>query len=63
MTDILCCLQAVMRQAWAAGAKPVLVVNKIDRLIMEKEMDPIDAYYHIASVLEQVIKCSPLGVL
>ena len=58
--ETFCYLQAVMRQGWAAGVKPVLVINKIDRLILEKEMDPIDAYYHIASVLEQVSKCTPL---
>ncbi|XP_018015022.1 elongation factor-like GTPase 1 [Hyalella azteca] len=46
--------KAVMRQAWVSGVKPVLVLNKIDRLILEKELAPLDAYYHIANVLEQV---------
>ncbi|KAA0191868.1 hypothetical protein HAZT_HAZT003851, partial [Hyalella azteca] len=45
--------KAVMRQAWVSGVKPVLVLNKIDRLILEKELAPLDAYYHIANVLEQ----------
>ena len=47
-------LQAVMRQAWAAGVKPVLVLNKLDRLVVEQEMAPLDAYYHLANVLQQV---------
>ncbi|KAF2366380.1 Transcription factor GTP-binding domain [Trinorchestia longiramus] len=46
--------KAVMRQAWVSGVKPVLVLNKLDRLILEKELTPLDAYYHIANVLEQV---------
>lgn len=34
--------------------KPILVLNKIDRLILEKKMTPLDAYIHIMQVLEQV---------
>lgn len=34
--------------------KPILVLNKIDRLILEKKMTPLDAYVHISQVLEQV---------
>uniref|UniRef100_A0A2P2I1I5 Elongation factor-like 1 n=1 Tax=Hirondellea gigas TaxID=1518452 RepID=A0A2P2I1I5_9CRUS len=46
--------KAVMRQAWSAAVKPVLVLNKLDRLVLEKKLSPLDAYYHIAHVLEQV---------
>lgn len=30
------------------------MLNKIDRLILEKQMTPLDAYVHISQVLEQV---------
>jgi translation elongation factor EF-G len=44
----------VLEQAWNQGIKPILVLNKIDRLIMEKKLEPADAYTHINQVLEQV---------
>ncbi|KAK3863901.1 hypothetical protein Pcinc_030368 [Petrolisthes cinctipes] len=46
--------KVVLQQAWVENIHPVLVLNKIDRLILETKMSPIDCYYHIAQVLEQV---------
>merc|ERR1719402_1181606 len=46
--------KAVLRQAWDEGIKPILVLNKIDRLIVETKLDTLAAYHHIAQVLEQV---------
>ena len=46
--------KVVLRQAWDEGIKPVLVLNKIDRLVVETELDPLAAYHHMALVLEQV---------
>ncbi|KAK4328723.1 hypothetical protein Pmani_000876 [Petrolisthes manimaculis] len=46
--------KVVLKQAWAENIHPVLVLNKIDRLILETKMSPIDCYYHITQVLEQV---------
>lgn len=46
--------QVVLQQAWMENIRPVLVLNKIDRLILETKLTPIDCYYHIAQVLEQV---------
>lgn len=43
-----------LKQAYIEKLKPILVLNKIDRLIMEKQMTPLDAYVHLAQVLEQV---------
>ena len=46
--------KVVLRQAWDEGIKPVLVLNKIDRLIGETKHDPLAAYHHMVQVLEQV---------
>ncbi|XP_075163090.1 elongation factor-like GTPase 1 [Haematobia irritans] len=46
--------RACLQQVYIEKLKPVLVLNKIDRLIMEKQMTPLDAYFHILQVLEQV---------
>ncbi|XP_033751103.1 elongation factor-like GTPase 1 isoform X2 [Pecten maximus] len=45
---------AVLRQAWLENIKPVLVFNKLDRLIMELKMDPLEAFFHLQVILEQV---------
>lgn len=43
-----------LKQAYTESIKPILVLNKIDRLITEKKMSALDAYVHISQVLEQV---------
>lgn len=43
-----------LKQAYSENLKPILVLNKIDRLITEKKMTPFDAYVHVSQVLEQV---------
>ncbi|KAF6012236.1 hypothetical protein HII12_002389 [Brettanomyces bruxellensis] len=45
---------SVLRQCWVDKLKPVLVLNKIDRLIMELQMTPSEAYQHLSKVIEQV---------
>lgn len=35
---------AVLRQAWIEHVTPCLILNKIDRLIVELQMEPLDAY-------------------
>lgn len=44
----------VLRQCWVDNLKPLLVVNKIDRLITEWKLLPLEAYQHISRVIEQV---------
>lgn len=44
----------VLRQCWVDKLKPVLVLNKIDRLITELQMTPAEAYIHLSKVIEQV---------
>ena len=50
------CVQthAVLRQAWAERVRPCLVLNKMDRLIVELGMTPVEANRHLAQILEQV---------
>ncbi|ERT01226.1 hypothetical protein HMPREF1624_02468 [Sporothrix schenckii ATCC 58251] len=44
----------VLRQTWTEKLKPLLVINKMDRLVTELQMTPADAYVHISKLLEQV---------
>ncbi|KAK6456788.1 translation elongation factor 2/ribosome biogenesis protein RIA1 [Scheffersomyces xylosifermentans] len=44
----------VLRQCWVDKLKPILVINKIDRLITEWKLTPLEAYQHISRVIEQV---------
>ncbi|XP_028439312.1 elongation factor-like GTPase 1 [Perca flavescens] len=46
--------QAVLRQAWLENIRPVLVINKIDRLILELKLTSQEAYSHLQKILEQV---------
>ncbi|KAL6948556.1 hypothetical protein ACO0QE_001024 [Hanseniaspora vineae] len=44
----------VLRQCWTGNLKPVLVLNKLDRLITELQLDPLEAYNHLHRIIEQV---------
>ncbi|KAI4736637.1 elongation factor Tu [Aureobasidium sp. EXF-12298] len=44
----------VLRQCWNEKLKPLLVINKMDRLITEWKMGPQEAYTHLNKVIEQV---------
>ncbi|KUJ22013.1 P-loop containing nucleoside triphosphate hydrolase protein [Mollisia scopiformis] len=44
----------VLRQAWVEHMKPLLVINKMDRLVTELKMTPGEAYTHLSKLLEQV---------
>lgn len=44
----------VLRQTWTERLKPLLVINKIDRLISELRMSAAEAYTHLSQLLEQV---------
>lgn len=45
---------AVLRQAWEDRLSMVLVLNKMDRLISDLKMTPVEAHYHLVNVVEQV---------
>ncbi|KAN0060972.1 Cytoplasmic GTPase/eEF2-like protein (ribosomal biogenesis) [Thecaphora frezii] len=44
----------VLRQAWNDGLEPILVLNKMDRLVTELKLSPNEAYHHLIQVIEQV---------
>ena len=44
----------VLRQSWLEKLKPILVINKIDKLITEWKMSPSEAYTHLSKLVEQV---------
>eukprot|EP00889_Picochlorum_renovo_P003130 jgi/Picre1/30160/NNA_005529.t1 len=50
------CIQthAVLRQAWEERLEMCLVINKIDRMILELELDPLEAYTRIVSIVSNV---------
>ncbi|CAF0726325.1 unnamed protein product [Didymodactylos carnosus] len=45
---------AALRQAWLEKLRLILVLNKIDRLILELKMSPFEAYLHIRGILEHL---------
>ncbi|CDF37145.1 Elongation factor Tu GTP-binding domain-containing protein 1 [Chondrus crispus] len=49
------CVQtvAVLRAALEHAVRPVLVLNKIDRLFTELHLEPMEAYEHIVNILGQ----------
>lgn len=44
----------VLRQTWIEKLKPLLVINKMDRLVTELKMSAAEAYTHLSKLLEQV---------
>lgn len=46
--------RTILQQAYKENLKPVLFLNKIDRLILERDMSTTDAEEHLRRVLEQV---------
>ncbi|CAK7329255.1 unnamed protein product [Dovyalis caffra] len=45
---------AVLRQAWIEKLTPCLVLNKIDRLICELKMSPMEAYNRLLKIVHEV---------
>ncbi|KAI3835387.1 hypothetical protein MKW92_004070 [Papaver armeniacum] len=45
---------AVLRQAWIEKLTPCLVLNKIDRLITELKMSPMEAYTRLQRIVHEV---------
>ncbi|KAJ0545835.1 putative protein-synthesizing GTPase [Helianthus annuus] len=45
---------AVLRQAWIEKLTPCLVLNKIDRLIVELKLSPLEAYNRLLRIVHEV---------
>jgi translation elongation factor EF-G len=46
--------EKIVRHALQEGVKITLVVNKLDRLILELRIKPADAYYKVKHTIEEV---------
>lgn len=46
--------EAIIRHAIQEGIKITVVINKIDRLILELRIKPADAYYKIKHTIEEI---------
>lgn len=46
--------KTALEQAWREGIKPILVFNKIDRFILEQQIDETAAHLRLNQLLEQV---------
>ena len=46
--------ETVLRQAIQERIRPVLMMNKLDRCILEKQMDPEDLYLQLAKIVRKV---------
>lgn len=44
----------MLRQAWQDRLRPVLIINKIDRLVTELKLTPLEAHTHLVQLLENV---------
>ncbi len=45
---------AVLRQAWSERMRPLLVLNKLDRLLSELQLTPLEAWLHLTRVVENI---------
>ena len=45
--------EAVLRQAVTQGVKPVLMINKLDRALLEMQLDPEDCYKQLSRIVEK----------
>lgn len=46
--------KVALEQAWKEGIEPILVLNKLDRLILEQQLDETAAYLRLNQLLEQI---------
>jgi ribosome assembly protein 1 len=44
---------SVLRQAWVDRLRPILVINKLDRLVTDLKQTPMEAYHHLSQLIEQ----------
>ncbi|TNY23333.1 translation elongation factor 2 [Rhodotorula diobovata] len=44
----------VLRTVYLSHLRPILVINKLDRLVSEIKLSPIEAYHHLNRIIEDV---------
>ncbi|GAA5871870.1 hypothetical protein JCM8547_003293 [Rhodosporidiobolus lusitaniae] len=44
----------VLRTVYLSHLRPILVINKLDRLVTELKLSPIEAYHHLLRIIEDV---------
>lgn len=49
--------ERLIHQIMKAGKQIVVVLNKLDRLVMEVKLPPVDGYHKIHSVLDEINIC------
>ena len=54
LSQLMVGTEAIIRHALQEGIKITLVINKIDRLILELRIKPADAYYKIKHTIEEI---------
>lgn len=54
ISGVSCQTETVLRQALSECIKPVLIINKIDRAILEQKLEPEKLYLRLKQIIEQV---------
>jgi 116 kDa U5 small nuclear ribonucleoprotein component len=54
MIQVMVNTEHIIRHALQENVKITLVVNKVDRLILELRLPPVDAYYKIKHTIEEI---------
>ena len=44
----------MLRQTHLSHLRPILVINKVDRLVTELKLSPTEAYHHLSRIIEDV---------
>ena len=53
LTGVCVQTETVLRQAIGERIRPILMINKLDRSILEKQLDPEDLYQQLMRIVER----------
>lgn len=54
VSGVSCQTETVLRQALSERIKPVLIINKLDRAILEQKLDTNDLYARLVKIIDDV---------